>query len=88
MDHLFLIAIFTTILFVLLKLVEMKYLDNEIKPLKFIVRDAVIVGVSSLFAAFGFFYFKGYFNEFLNVVTENKGVNVEATQIFTDAPGF
>lgn len=88
MENLFLFAIFTTILFVLLKLVEMKYLEKEFKPLKYIVRDAVIVFSSSLGAAYGFFYMKGSISDFFNIVTENKTLNMEATQIFTDTPGF
>jgi hypothetical protein len=88
MENLFLFAIFTTILFVLFKLVEMKYLEKEFKPLKYIVRDAVIVFTSSLGAAYGFFYTKGSINDFFNIVTENKTLNMEAAQIFTDTPGF
>jgi len=88
MEQLFLFALFTTILFVILKLIEMKYLDKEIKPLKYIVRDAVIV-FSSAFASAAFtFYIKGSFSDFLNVVTENKVIQPDTTQIFTDAPGF
>ena len=88
MESLFLFAIFTTILYVLIKLAEMKYLEKEFKPLKYIVRDAVIVFGSALGAAYGFFYMKGSFSDFFNIVTENKTLNMEATQIFTDTPGF
>ena len=88
MEQLFLFAIFTTLLFVVLKLTEMKYLEKEIKPLKYIVRDAVIVGSSAFAAAAGVFYMKSSFTDFLNVVTENKVFQPDTTQIFTDAPGF
>jgi hypothetical protein len=88
MESLFLFAIFTTILYVLIKLAEMKYLEKEFKPLKYIVRDSVIVFGSALGAAYGFFYMKGSFSDFFNIVTENKTLNMEATQIFTDTPGF
>jgi hypothetical protein len=88
MENLLLFAIFTTVLFVLLKMGETKYLEAELKPLKFIVRDALIVFASAFGAALGFFYLKGSFADFLNVVTENKVLNTEATQIFTDMPGF
>ena len=88
MENLFLFAVFTTILFILIKLVEMKYLDKEMKPLKVIVRDAVIVFASAFIAAYGFFFMKGSFSDFLNIVTENKTLNMEATQIFTDVPAF
>ena len=88
MEQLFLFALFTTILFVILKLIEMKYLEEEIKPLKFIVRDAVIV-LSSAFASAVFtIYIKGSFSDFLNILTENKVLQPDATQVFTDTPGF
>ena len=88
MEHLFLFAIFSTVIFVVLKMIEMKYLEKEIKPLKYIIREAMIVFASSLGAAFGVFNMKKSLSDFLNIVTENKVISSEATQIFTDAPGF
>lgn len=88
MENLFLFAIFTTILFVITKLIEMKYLEKEFKPLKYIVRDATIVFTSALAASYGFFYMNGSFTDFFNIVTENKTMNIDSTQIFTDSPGF
>ena len=66
----------------------MKYLEEEMKPLKYMVRDSMIVFASAIGAAILRFYIKGSFVDFLNIVTENKTLNLEATQIFTDAPGF
>ena len=88
MENLILFAIFTTAIFILLKILEMKYLEEEMKPLKFMVRDAVIVFTSAIAAAVLRFYIKGSLADFLNVVTENKIPNLEATQIFTGEPGF
>ena len=88
MENLFLFAIFTTAFFVLLKIVEMKTLEKEMKPLKFVVRDAAMAFVASLAAAFIAFYSRNSVSDFLNIVTENKVLSTETTQIFTDAPGF
>ena len=88
MENLFLLAILTTILYCLVKIVEMKYVEKEMKPLKFIVRDAVIVFISSLVASYTHFYMNDSFTDFMNVVTENKSLNLESTQIFTDVPNF
>ena len=88
MEQLFIFAVFTTIVFVILKMIEMKYLEKEMKPLKYMFRDAVIVFSSAVGAAAFTFYIKGSFSDFLNVVTENKVLQPEATEIFTDAPGF
>ena len=88
MENLFIFAIFSTAIFVFLKMIEMKYLEEEIKPLKYIVRDAVIVFSSSFCAAFAAFYMRGSLTEFLNIVTEKKILHSDMTQVFTDAPGF
>jgi heme/copper-type cytochrome/quinol oxidase subunit 3 len=88
MENLFLFAIFTTAFFVLLKIVEMKTLEKEMKPLKFVVRDATMAFTASLAAAFAAFYMRGSVSDFMNIVTENKVLSTETTQIFTDAPGF
>ena len=66
----------------------MRYLEEEMKPLKYIVRDAVMVFAASMAATVLRFYLKSSFTDFINVVTENKTLNLESTQIFTDAPGF
>lgn len=88
MENLFLIAMFATLLFLAIKLLEMKYLEKEMKPIKFIVRDGFIVFVSTILAAYGFHYSNSSVTDFLNVITENKVMNADATQIFTDSPGF
>lgn len=88
MDKVFIIAIFTTLLFSIIKFIEMRYLDKEKKPLKFIVRDTIIVFLSSVVATLSFFYLENYISDFFNIVTETKTLNTNATQIFTDAPGF
>ena len=88
MENLLLFAIFTTAFFVLLKIIEMKYLEKEMKPLKYVVRDAVMVFTSAFGGAFIAFYMRSSLSDFLNVVTENKVLHTDATQVFTDAPGF
>lgn len=66
----------------------MKYIEKELKPLKYIVRDAVAVFVCSLVASYSYFYMNDSFTDFMNVVTENKTLNLDSTQIFTDVPNF
>lgn len=66
----------------------MKYIEKELKALKYIVRDAVAVFVCSLVASYSYFYMNDSFTDFMNVVTENKTLNLDSTQIFTDVPNF
>lgn len=88
MENLFLIALISTFLYLVIKFVEMKYLDQETKPLKEVARDGIIVFVSSIVASYGFMYSNSSINDFLNVITESKAMNMDSTQIFTDNPGF
>ena len=88
MEKVFILSIVVTCIFVIIKVLEMKYVDKEWKPLKTIIRDAVIILVSSIVGSFLYFNMDGSLTDFLNVVTDNKSFNMSATQIFTDAPGF
>lgn len=89
MQKIFFISIVITFLFCLFKFLEMKYLENDLKPLKFYVRDAFIVFSSSLIATYVCFHLDSSITDFFNVITENKSFNTGGvTEIFTDAPGF
>lgn len=71
-----------------MKFLEAKYLDKEWKPLKYFVRDAIIVLISTALGSFIFFQNNNAISELFDVVTETKTLNTASTQIFTDAPGF
>ena len=90
MESMLIVAIFTTLLFCAMKFIEMRFIDKqkEMKPLKYFVRDMVLVFASSLIA--GFFFFKGnrQISEFVNTITDTKVISDGQAQVFTDAPGF
>lgn len=90
MEQVFIIAIATVVLFSIIKIVEIKYLDKneEKKPLKLIVRDILIVFAASITSTFTYFTFQNQIRDFFNIVTETSTLNTATTQIFTDEPGF
>jgi hypothetical protein len=89
MQKLVLISTTITFLFCLFKFLEMRYLECELKPLKFFVRDAVIVFCSAAMTSYVFFYLDGSITDFFDVITDNKtATNIGLAPIFTDAPGF
>jgi hypothetical protein len=45
MDNIFFVAGFISIIFFIAKFLEMRYIDKETKPLKFIIRDTLVVFV-------------------------------------------
>jgi len=82
------LSIIITCLFVIVKILEMKFVDKEWKPIKVIIRDAVVVFVCCMVGSFMLFNADSSITDFLNIVTDNKSFNMSATEIFTDAPGF
>ncbi len=46
MDNIFLIAGIISVIFFLVKFLEMRYIDKESKPLKFLIRDTLVVYIS------------------------------------------
>jgi hypothetical protein len=52
MENKFMIAGFISVCFFLIKFLEMRYVDQESKPLKFLIRDTLIVYVSVFFGIF------------------------------------
>jgi hypothetical protein len=88
MQKVFMIAGLISILFCFFKFLEMKYLEKEWKPLKFVIRDAVVVFLCSTIGLFVYANINTSLTDFMNVVTDNKTSNMAATQIFTDEPGF
>jgi hypothetical protein len=88
MQNLFLFAIYTTVFFCLAKLLEMKFIDEEIKPLKFLVRDTIVVFSAALIGSYGYLYTGSMFSNFMNFITESKIVEIQSPEIFTDKPAF
>ena len=46
MDNIFLVAGIISVIFFIAKFLEMRYIDKEPKPLKILIRDALLVYVS------------------------------------------
>ena len=88
MEKVFVIAILITTIYVVAKVVEMKFIDKEMKPLKELVRESAFVSGSSLLGAFIYLNLDGSLMDFMNTMTNNKSFNMSTTQVFTDEPGF
>jgi hypothetical protein len=80
MDNIFIIATVISIVFLISKFIEMRFIDNESKPLKLLIRDTLLVYFSVIV---------GYFiMEQIKPVLETVGENISAPQVFTDNPEF
>lgn len=83
------IPILSAVLFLFVKMVEMKYVDKEPKPLKFVIRDVIVVFVVTCASLFVYQRFFASIHDFMNMVTSTKSIPMPiAPEIFTDSPGF
>jgi hypothetical protein len=78
MDNIFIISAVISIIFLIAKFIEMRFIEKENKPLKLLIRDTLLVYVSVIC---------GYF-----IVTQVTPVVQKAgssvTPVFTDSPDF
>jgi hypothetical protein len=79
MENTFVIAAIISITFLLAKFLEMRYIEKESKPLKFLMRDAFLVYFSVIIAIF--------IIDQINPLIKG-GTTTKVTQVFTDNPGF
>jgi hypothetical protein len=90
MDTEIIVALLITIVFCVLKVAELKFLEERPFALKFFVRDAAEVGIAALAGVFGAKYVLPHLTKFVNTITDVKITEVAggAPHVFTDDPGF
>jgi TctA family transporter len=77
MSNIFVIAAVVSIVFLIAKFIEMRFVEKENKPLKILIRDALVVYFSVV---------SGYF--ILSQLDPVTSSDSNITPIFTDNPGF
>ena len=81
MDSIFVIAGVITIIFFVSKFIEMRFIEKENKPLKFLIRDSLLVYVSVMI---------GYFvlSQLHPIIHGGNETSGETPLVFTDNPEF
>lgn len=80
MENIFLLATVISITYFIAKFIEMRFVDKESKPLKFLIRDTLLVYFSVIVANF--------ILEQITPIIQSGGTKSNNTQIFIDDPGF
>jgi hypothetical protein len=88
MEKEFIIAICITALFVIMKIVEIRWIDQETPPLKYVVRDAIKIFFSALLCSYLFSSFNGQIKDFVSIITDTPQNEIVGPPVFTDEPGF
>ena len=89
MEQIVTLTMFSVVLFILVKIIEMKFISKDMKPIKEVVRDALLVGISVGLSAFSVFSLQTNkaVGELLNGLSEKQVLTGQAP-VFTDNPGF
>ena len=80
MENIFVVAAVISVTYIIGKFIEMRFIEKESKPLKLLIRDALVV------------YFSVIFGDFIirqvNPVLHSVTGGAKITPVFTDNPGF
>jgi len=80
MNNIFVVAAIISITFLVSKFIEMRFIEKESKPLKLLIRDALLV------------YFSVIAGDFIigqvNPMIHGGTITSQVTPVFTDNPGF
>ena len=81
MDNIFAIATVISVIFLISKFIEMRFIEKEAKPLKLLLRDSLLVYFSVIC---------GYFilEQLKPMINQVGGDVASITPVFTDNPGF
>tara|TARA_B110000495_G_C22672743_1_gene397509 strand:+ start:71 stop:304 length:234 start_codon:yes stop_codon:yes gene_type:complete len=77
MNNIFVVSAVISIIFLIAQFIEMRFIEKDNKPLKILIRDALLVYFSVI---------SGYF--ILNQIEPALNESSKITPIFTDNPGF
>lgn len=90
MENIVLLTIAISMLFIVIKIAEMRFIEKDMKPLKNIVRDAFIVAGCAFVPLWGYFQFKDKITNWFGISSSSGGESVvmKTPEIFTDNPGF
>jgi len=80
MENIFVVAAIISVIFFIVKFLEMRFVDKESKPLKLLVRDTLVVYVSIIAGNF-------VYEQVTPAISENV-VGTSAPIAFTDNPPF
>lgn len=95
---LFLIGLLIVIIYNILSYFEMRFIQNEYKTMKTIVKDSIIILLASLFSLWIYTNYEQYFVDFFSIIMNKTGNQIGSIvsnsnkikdiPVFTDLPDF
>lgn len=88
MEKEFAFALMCTVMYGIMRFLEMKYIEMEWKPIKLVVRDLLMVFISAMFSAYVFVNYHQSFSNFFSVMTDTAMMDSSNMKVYTGEPGF
>lgn len=88
MEKIIFFSLVVTVIFVIFKMIEMKYIEKEWVPIKNFIRDSIMVFVSSFLGGTILLKSGNSVTQLFNVITDTKVVPTANASVFTDNPNF
>ena len=87
MDSIVSIVLTTTVFYIVVKIIEMKFIQKEMRPMKELMRDSPVVALSCGVAVFSVMTLNKPVGGFIDAITEKTAIPA-AANVFTGDPGF
>ena len=87
MDSIVSIVLATTVFYIVVKIIEMKFIQKEMRPMKELMRDSAVVALSCGVAVFSVMTLNKPVGGFIDAITEKTAIP-DAANVFTGDPGF
>jgi predicted small integral membrane protein len=89
MENTIILTVAISVLFIIGKIIEMKYIENEMLPMKLLVRETMMVAGCAFGVLYLFFEYKGKMSEWFGMSVLGSAMDMlKPPEIFTDNPGF
>lgn len=80
MENIFIVASLIAFFYIVVKFIEMRFIEKDNKPLKVLIKDTLVVYLCVILGNF--------IIDQLNPSILGEEVTKKVTQVFTDTPGF
>jgi hypothetical protein len=81
MTNVFIVAAIISVIYFIVKFIEMRFIDKESKPLKLLIRDSLLVYFSVISGNF-------ILDQLKPIIDEGVGLSPKMPTVFTDNPQF
>lgn len=78
---------FSIFLFIIMKIIDMKFIQKEMKPFKEVIRESLMVGLAVGLSSVAVATMDKPVSEFMDTIMEKQVLTGQAA-VFTDNPGF